>query len=82
MTGEWIKLHNEALNDLYISLNVTRLTKSRGITWAGHVAHMGERKCMCRILVGKPEGRRPFGRLRLRCEDNIKMNLQEVGWRA
>jgi hypothetical protein len=58
------------------------VTKSRRIGWAGLVAHMAERKCVYRVLVGKPEGRRPFGRLRLRWENNIKMDLQEVRWRA
>ena len=59
-----------------------RMTKSRRIRWAGYVAHMGENKCVYRVLMGKPEGRRPFGRLRRRWEDNIKMTLQVVGWRA
>jgi hypothetical protein len=54
--------------------------KSRIMRWAGHVAGMGERRGVCRVLVGKPEGKRPLGRLRRRWEDNIKMDLQEVGW--
>jgi hypothetical protein len=67
---------------LYTSPNIIWVTKSRRIRWPGHVAHMGKSKCVCMVLVGKPEGRRPFGRLRRRCEDNIKMNLQEVERRA
>jgi hypothetical protein len=77
-TGEWRRLHNEELNDLYSSPNI-RVIKSRRIRWAGHEACMGKRGAY-RILVGRPEGRRPLGRPRRRWEDNIKMNLQEVGW--
>ena len=75
MTGEWRKLHKE-LNDLYSS-NIVRVIKSR-IRWAGHVARMGERRGVYRILVRKPEGKRPLGRPRCRWEDNIKTDLQEV----
>ena len=67
------------LNDLYFSPNIVRVIKSRRMRWAGHVARMGERRCLYRILVRKPEGRRPLGRPRRRWEDNIKMDLQEVG---
>jgi hypothetical protein len=56
VTGEWRKLHNEELNDLYWSSNIVRVIKSRRMKWAGHVARMGERKCLYRVLVGKPEG--------------------------
>jgi hypothetical protein len=56
------------------------MIKSRRKRWAGHVTHMGERRCAYRILVGRPEGRRPLGRPRHRWEDNIKMDHQEVGW--
>jgi hypothetical protein len=80
VTGEWRRLHNEELNDLYSSLNSIRVIKSRRMRWAGHVARMGEGRGAYRILVGTPEGRRPLGRPRRRWEDNIKMNLQEVGW--
>ena len=76
---EWRKLHNEELNDLYCSPNIVRLTKSRRMRWAGHVAHKEERRRVYRVLVGKPEGKRPLGRPRRRWEDNIKMDLQEVG---
>jgi len=78
VTGEWRKLHNEELNDLYSSPNIVRVTKSRR-GWAGHVARMGERRGVYRDLVGKPEGKRPLGRPRCRWEDNIKMGIQEVG---
>jgi hypothetical protein len=79
-TGEWRRLHNEEINDLYSSPNVIRVIKSRRMRWAGHVARMGEKRGADMILVGKPEGRRPLGRPRRRWEDNIKMDLQEVGW--
>jgi len=80
VTGEWRKLHNEELNDLYCSPNNVRVIKSRRMRLAGHVARMGERKGVYRVLVGKPEGKRPLGRLRRRLEDNINMDLQEVGY--
>ena len=79
MTGEWRKLHNEEMNDLYSLPNIVGVVKSRGMRWAGHVARMGEDRGMHRVLVGKPEGKRPLGRPRRRREDNIKMDLQEVG---
>jgi hypothetical protein len=79
VTGEWRKLHNEELNDLYSLPNIVRGVKSRRMRWAGHVARMGEGRCMQRVLVGKPEGKRPMGRPRRRWEDNIKMDHQEVG---
>ena len=77
--GEWRKLHNEELNDLYCSPYVFRVIKSRRMRWAGHVARIGERRGVYRVLVGKPEGKRPLGRPRHRWEDNIEMDLQEVG---
>ena len=76
VTGEWRKLHNEELSDLYSLPNIVRVVKSR---WAGHVARMGEERGVRRILVGKPEGKRPLGSPRRRWEDNIKMDLQEMG---
>jgi hypothetical protein len=79
VTGEWRKLHTEELNDLYSSPNVVQVVKSRQMRWAGHVARMGEDRGVHRVLVGKPEGKRPLGRPRCRWEDNIKMDLQEVG---
>jgi hypothetical protein len=79
-TGEWRRLHNEELNDLYSSPNIFRVIKSRRMTWAGHVARMGKTRGAYRILVGRPEGRRPLGRRRRRWEDNIKMDIEDVGW--
>jgi len=79
VTGEWRKLHNEELSDLYCSPNIVRVIKSRRMRWAGHVARMGERRGVYRVLVGKPEGKRPLGRPRRRWEDNIKMDLKEIG---
>jgi hypothetical protein len=79
-TGEWRRLHNEELNDPYSSPNIIPVIKWRRIRWAGHVACMGEKRGAYRILVGRPEGRRPLGRPRHRWKDNIKMDLQAVGW--
>ena len=79
MTREWRKLHNEELNDLYSSPNILRVITPRRMRWAGHVARMGERRGVYRVLVGKPEGKRSLGRPKRRWEDNIKMDLQEVG---
>ena len=78
VTGEWRKLHNEELSDLYSLPNIVRVVKSRRMRWSGHVARMGERRGVHRVLVGKPEGKRPLGRPRHSWEDNIKMDLQEV----
>ena len=77
VTREWRKLHNEDLNDLYSSPNIVRMIKSR-VGWTGHVARMGARRGVYRVLMGKPEGNRHVGRPRRRWEDNIKMDLQEV----
>ena len=79
VTGEWRRLHNGELNDLYSSPNIVRVITSRRMRWAGHVARMGEERGVYRVLLGKPEGRRPLGRLRRRWVDNIRMDLQEVG---
>jgi hypothetical protein len=79
VTGEWRKLHNEELNDLYSLPNIVRVVTSRRMRWAGHVARMGEGRGVHRVLVRKPEGKRPLGRPRRRSEDNIKMDLQKVG---
>jgi hypothetical protein len=78
-TEEWRRLHNEELNDLYSSPNIIRIIKSGTMRWARHVARMAEKRGAYRILVGRPEGMRPLGRPRLRCEDNVKTDLQEVG---
>jgi len=75
VTGEWRGLHNEELNDFYSSPNIVRVIKSRRMRWAGHVARMGEERGTYRVLVGKPEGRRPLGRPRRRWVDNIRMDL-------
>jgi hypothetical protein len=79
VTGEWRNLHNEELNDVYSSPNIVRVIKSRRIRWAGHVESMGERRCIYRIFVGKPEGKRPMGVPSRRWDDNIKMDLQKAG---
>ena len=79
VTGEWRRLHNEELSDLYSSPNIVRVIKSRRMRWAGHVACMGEERVAYRVLVGKPEGKRPLGRPRRIWVDNIRMDLQEVG---
>jgi hypothetical protein len=75
VTRELRKLHNEELNDLYCSSNIFRVIKSRRMRWAGHVARMGEGRGMHRVLVRRPEGKRPPGRTRRRWEDNIKIDL-------
>jgi hypothetical protein len=77
--GSWRKLHNDELHSLYSSPNIVRVIKSRRIRWAGHVACMGEGRGAYRVLVGKPEGKRPLGRPRRRWEDNIKMDISEKG---
>jgi len=79
VTRERRRLHNEELNDLYSSPNIVREIKSRRMRWAGHVVRMGEEKGVYRVLVGKPEGKKPLGRPRCRWVDNIRMDLQEVG---
>jgi hypothetical protein len=80
VTGEWRKSHNDGLRDLYSSPSIIIIIKSRRMRWAGHVARMGERRNAYRLLVGKPEGKRPLGRQRRRCVNNITMDLGEVGW--
>ena len=77
--GEWKKLHNKERNELYCSPNTVRVIKSRRMRWAGHVARMGERIGVYRVLVGKSEGKRPLRRPRRRWENTIKMDIQEVG---
>ena len=79
VTGEWRKLHNEEPNNLQSLPSIVWVIKSRRMTCAGHVAHMGESRGMYKVLVGKHEGRRPLGRSRCRWEDNVKMDFQEVG---
>jgi hypothetical protein len=77
--GSWRKLHNDELHSLYSSLNIVRVIKSRRMRWAGHVARMWDGRGVYRVLVGRPEGKRPLGRPRHRLEDNIKMDLREIG---
>jgi len=79
VTGEWRKLHNEELNDLYSSPNIVQVIKSRRMRWVGHVARMRERRGVYRAFVVKPKGKRPLGRPRHRWDDNINEDLQEVG---
>jgi hypothetical protein len=80
VTGEWRKLHNGELHNLYSSPDIIRQIKTRRMRWAGHVTRMGEGRNVCRVLVGKPEGKRPLGRPRRRWEDGIKMDIEETGW--
>jgi hypothetical protein len=80
VTGEWRKLHNEELRDLYSSPSINRIIKSRRTIWEGYVARMGEKRNAYRLLVGKPKGKRPVERPRRRWVDNIRMDLGEVGW--
>jgi hypothetical protein len=82
VTGDWRKLHNVELHNLYSSSNIIRHIKSRKMRWAGHEAHTGEERKMFKVLVGKPEGKRPLGRPRHRWEDGIKMYLKEMTQRV
>ena len=77
--GGWRKFHNAELHAFYSSLNIIRNLTSRRLRWAEHVARMEKSRNAYRVLVGKPEGKRPLGRPRGRWEDNIKMDLREVG---
>ena len=79
VTGEWRKPHNEELSDLYFSPNIVRVIKSRSVRWAGHVTRVGERRDLYRVLLGKPEGKKPLGRPKRRWENSVKIDLQEVG---
>jgi hypothetical protein len=79
LRGTRRKLHNEELNDVYFSPNIVRVIKSRRMRWKGHVARIGQERGVYRVLVGKPEGKRPLDRPRRRLEDDIRMDLQEVG---
>jgi hypothetical protein len=80
VTGEWRKLHNKELRHLYSSPSIITIIKSRRMRWAGHVARMGQKRNAYRLLLGKPDGKRPLGRPRRRWVDNIRMDLGEVGW--
>ena len=79
VTGEWRRVRNEELNDMYSAPNIVRMIRSRRMRWAGHVALMGEERGVYSVLVGKPEGRRPLGRPRRRWVDNIRMDRQGMG---
>jgi hypothetical protein len=79
MTEGWRKLHNEELHNLYSSPSMIRIIKSRRMRWVGHVARIGEKRNVYRLLVGKPERKRPQGRPRRRWMGNIKMDLLEIG---
>jgi hypothetical protein len=78
-TWHYLTLHNDELHDLYSSPNIVRAIKSRRMRWAGHVARMGEGIDVYRVLVGRPEGKRPLGRPRRTCENHIKLDLKEIG---
>jgi hypothetical protein len=80
VTGEWRKVHNEELHNLYSSPDIIRQIRSRRMRWAGHGARMGEERKMYRVLVGKLEEKRPFGRPKRRWEDGIRIDLREMGW--
>jgi hypothetical protein len=80
VTGEWRKLHNGELHNLYSLPDITRQIKSRRMRWAGHVARMGEGRNMYRVVAEKPEGKRPLERPRRRCEYGIRMDLREIDW--
>jgi hypothetical protein len=80
VTGGWRKLYNEELHNLYSSPSIIRLIKSRRMRWAGHVARMGAKRNVYRLLLGKPEGKRPLGRPRRRWIHIIKMDLLEIGF--
>jgi hypothetical protein len=80
VTGEWRKMHNEELHNLYSSPDIIRQVKSRRMRRAGHVARMGEERKVYKVLVGNPEGKRPLGRPRRRWEDGIRMDLMEIGF--
>ena len=79
-TEEWKRLHYKHLYALYFSPNIIPVIMSRRLRWAGHAARVGESRVAYRDLVGKPDGRKPLGRLRHRCEENFKMDIREVGW--
>jgi hypothetical protein len=79
VTGDWRKVHNEELHNLYSSPSIIRVNKSRRLRWVGHAAQIGEKRNAYRILMGKAEGKRPLGKPGCRWVDNIKMDLRERG---
>jgi hypothetical protein len=80
VTGEWTELHSEELHNLYPSPDIIRQVKSRQMRWTGHVASIGKERKLYKVLVGKPEGKRPLGRPRRRWEDGVGMDLREIGF--
>jgi hypothetical protein len=80
VTRDWRRLHNEELSDLYSSPSIIWVIKSRKMKWAGHVTCKGYKRGACRVLLGKPGGKRPLGRPLQRWENNFKMDHQELGW--
>jgi hypothetical protein len=82
VTGEWRKVYNEELDNLYVSPNIIRQIKSRRMRQVGHVARIGEDRKVYRVLMGKPEGKRPLGRPWRRWENGIRMDIGEIGWGA
>jgi hypothetical protein len=80
VTGEWRKMNNEELYDLYSSPRIIRISKWRRMRWAGHVARIGEKRNACSLLVGKPEGNRPLGSPRCRWVSNVKIDLLQIEW--
>jgi hypothetical protein len=80
VTGEWRKLHNEELHNLYSSPDIIRQMKARQMRWARHVERMGEERKVYKVLVGKPKGNRPLGRKRCRWKDEIRMDLRKISW--
>jgi hypothetical protein len=82
VTGGWRRLHNEELHNLYISPNIIQVIESRMLRWMGHVAHMGKMRNEYSSLVGKPEGKRPYGRHKHKLGYNIRMNPMEICWES
>jgi hypothetical protein len=80
VTGDWRRLHNGELHNLYTSQNTIWVIKSSTMSWMGHVTCMGQMRNAYNILVGKPEAKRPLGRPRHRWKDNFRMDLREIGW--
>jgi hypothetical protein len=80
VVGDWRRLHNEELHNLYASPHITRVIKSRRMKWIWDVAHMGEMRSTCRIVIGKPEGKKSLTRPRRRSEDNIRMDHRGISW--
>jgi len=80
VSGDRRRVHKVEFHDLYCSPNIIPVGTEKRMRWAGHVAHIGERRGACRVLVGKPEGKRALGRPHHRWENNMKIDLQEVGW--